>query len=160
MRLWPSNKLLGENVRKLIFTLLVVSVAGCSLLNVSKREISLAEKKWHSSGIKNYNYNLTIATLALDQACSTPRVGIEIEVRDGHLKKFGTCDLNAKHTKGFGTIEAVFLTLRNEKSESPPGLEVRFNEIYGFPEYIDINYSRWFTDHRIQYHISEFSVVE
>ncbi len=127
---------------------------------MSKREISLAEKKWHSSGIKNYNYNLTIATLALDQACSTPRVGIEIEVRDGHLKKFGTCDLNAKHTKGFGTIEAVFLTLRNEKSESPPGLEVRFNEIYGFPEYIDINYSRWLTDHRIQYHISEFSVVE
>ncbi len=147
-------------MRKLIFTLLVLSIAGCSLLNVSKREISLAEKKWQSSGIKNYNYNLTIATLARDQACSTPRVGIEIEVRDGKLKKFGTCDLTAKHAKEFGTIDAVFLTLRNEKSESPPGLEVRFNESYGFPEYIDINYSRWLTDHRVQYHISEFLVVK
>ena len=147
-------------MRKLILTFLVLSIVGCSLLNVSNREISLAEKKWQATGIKNYNYNLTIATLARDRACSTPRVGIEIEVRNGQLKKFGTCDLNAKHAKEFGTIDAVFLTLRNEKSESPPGLEVRFNESYGFPEYIDINYSRWLTDHRVQYHISEFSVVE
>lgn len=147
-------------MRKLSVTFLVMTLVGCSLLNVSKREISLAEKKWQSNGIKNYNYNLTIATLARDQTCSTPRVGIEIEVRDGRLKKFGTCDLNARYTKEFGTIDAVFLTLRKEKSESPPGLEVRFNDSYGFPEYIDINYSRWLTDYRVQYHISEFSVVK
>ena len=147
-------------MRKLLFTLLILNIGGCSLLNVSKREISFAEQKWQSAGIQNYNYELIIASLEHYQECSTPRAGIEIEVRGGKLKKFGTCELNAKYAKEFGTIDAVFLTLRNEKSESPPGLEVRFNENYGFPEYIDINYSRWLTDHSVQYHILKFVEVK
>jgi Family of unknown function (DUF6174) len=148
-------------MKKLLFIFLILNIAGCSLFfNVSKREISLAEKQWKAAGIQNYNYTLIIATLSRNDECSTPKVGIEIEVRDGKLTKFGTCELNIKNAQRFGTIDRVFSTLRNEKSESPPGLEVRFNETYAFPEYIDVNYSRWYTDHRVQYHIFDFAEIK
>jgi hypothetical protein len=142
----------------LIFTIL--SITGCTLFTVSQREIRKSEKIWKTSGIKNYNYTFSIGSLDRDRECSTPGVGIKIEVRDGKLKKFGTCEINVEKAVKFGTVEKIFETLSKAKSKSPSGLEVRFNEKYGYPEYIDINYSSWFTDHRVQYHIENLKVVE
>ena len=147
-------------MRKIFLIFIVLSVAGCSILTVSQRGIKKSEEKWISSGIKNYNYTFIVASLSRDRECSTPKVGIEIEVRDRRLIKFGTCEINVEKASKFGTVERIFETLRKEKSESPPGLEVTFNEKYGYPEYIDIKYSRWLTDHRVQYHILNFKVVE
>jgi hypothetical protein len=147
-------------MRKIALVLITLCMAGCSLFTVSQREIKNSEKRWIASGIKNYNYTFTIASLGRDRECSTPKVGIEVEVRGGKLTKFGTCELSVGKASKFGTIDKIFATLRKEKSDSPPGLDVRFNEKYGYPERIDINYSRWLTDHRIQYYISDLKVVE
>ncbi len=147
-------------MRKIFLIFIVLSMTGCSLFTVSQREINKSEKVWITSGIKNYNYTFIVASLSRDRECSTPKVGIEIEVRDGRLTKFGTCETNVEKAYKFGTVERIFETLRKEKSGSPPGLEVTFNEKYGYPEYIDINYSRWLTDHRVQYHILNLKVVE
>lgn len=147
-------------MRKIILLFVVLSFFGCSLLNTSKREIRNSKKLWASSEVKNYNYTFTVASLARDNECSTPKVGIEVEVRNGKLTKFGTCALNVEKASQFGTIEKVFETLENERSSSPPDLEVRFNKVYGYPEYIGINYSRWLTDHRVQYHLRNFKVIE
>lgn len=147
-------------MRKILLICIVLSITGCSLFTVSQRGIKKSEKVWLAAEIKNYNYTFIVASLSRDRECSTPKVGIEIEVREGKLTKFGTCEINVEKASKFGTIERIFETLREEKSDSPPGLGVTFNEKYGYPEYIDINYSRWLTDHRVQYHILNLKVVE
>jgi hypothetical protein len=151
--------MLGKTMRNIYLIFIVVIITGCSLITVSQREIRKSEGKWNASVIKNYNYTFIVASSARDDECSTPKVGIEIEVRDGEIKKFGTCDLDVEKALRFGTVGRIFATLRNEKSGSPPGLDVRFNEKYGYPEFVDINYSRWLTDHRVQYHILDFKLV-
>lgn len=113
-----------------------------------------------AADIKNYNYTFIIASLSRDRECETPKVGIEVEVRNGQLTKFGTCELTAEKAIKYGTINRIFSMLRKERSDSPPGLEVRFNQNYGFPESIDINYSRWFSDYRIQYYIDDFRIAK
>lgn len=145
----PQILKLDGLMRKYILLILLISLFGCSLLNTSKREIRNSEQAWAASGVKNYNYTFIVASLGRDNECSTPRIGIEVEVRNGSLTKFGTCELNVEKAYKFGTVEKIFETLRNEKSNYPPGLQVRCNKKYGYPEYIDINYSRWVTDARV-----------
>lgn len=141
--------------------LAVVAIAfGCSFSGISKRQIDAAEAKWKAAGIENYNYTFIIASLARDRECATPKVGIEVQVREGKLVKFGTCDLTVKKALQFGTIDAIFLLLHREKMGSSVSLEVNFDEGYGYPKSMDINYSRLMTDHRIQYYVSDFQVVK
>jgi hypothetical protein len=138
----------------------IICMTGCTLFSVSQRDIKKSERIWNASGIKNYNYTFIIGSLNRDRECSTPKVGIEVEVRDGKLKKFGTCEPSVDKASRFGTIDRIFDTLHRERADSPPEMAVRFDKKYGYPEYVDINYSRWLTDHRVQYHVQDFVIVE
>lgn len=66
---------------------------------------------------KSYNYTVVVASLNRDNECSTPNVGIEVEVRNGKLTKFGTCELNAEKAYQFGTIEK-YLQLYEMKNQT------------------------------------------
>jgi len=147
-------------MKKIFLIIIILNITACCLFSVSKREIKSSEKIWVASNVKNYNYTFIVASLAYDRECSTPKVGIEVEVRNGKLKKFGTCELNVEKALKFGTVNRIFETLLREKSDSPPGFAVTFNKKYGYPEYVDINYSNLRTDYRVQYHILDLKVVE
>jgi hypothetical protein len=151
---------LGEIMRGILLFLFVSQlVFGCAGISVSGRAIDKSEEKWNDLGIKNYSYTFVIAYLSPEVECADNGSGIDVEVRNGKVSKYGTCSLDAKTAKLFGTINSVFTTLRKEKSASPVSLKVAFNQRYWFPESIDINYSRWRTDYRVQYYIRNFGVL-
>ena len=127
-------------------------------MNVSKKELVRAEGKWEAVGATTYSYSFFVATLARSHECDGPNGGIEVIVVNNETTSFGTCSLDSDDAREFGSIEAIFSTIYGIKSEGVPGLEVTFNEVYGFPEAIDVNYSRWLTDHRVQYYVRNFSV--
>lgn len=143
---------------RLAIFILIASVlnTGCSFLSTSSWEINRSEDKWNSMGIKDYNYTFVIASLNPEVECAELGHGIEVQVRDGKVAKFGSCSLDVENARLYGTINSVFAALRNEKAEGAVSVRVVFNEYYAYPESMDINYSRWFTDHRVQYYISDF----
>jgi len=150
--------MLGKSTQKFIVIFMSLNIVGCSFLNVSNGKIDHSEKKWQAAGVKDYRYSFVVASLSQDVKCETSREGIDVEVRDGRVAKFGNCGINDDNATQFGSVDAMFNTLRKMKSDKPKSIKVIFHEKYGFPESIDVNYSRWFTDHRVQYYVKDFVI--
>lgn len=147
-------------MKKFISLLTILSLTSCSLFTVvSNREITKSENTWRTAHINSYRYTFNIGSLSRQRDCVTPRIGIEVEVTNGVTTKFGTCDPTSVLAKRYGNIEAIFNDLRSMKADSPVELEVHFNNTYGYPEKIDVNYSRFMTDHRYQYYVTDLVIV-
>ena len=57
------------------------------------------------------------------------------------------------------TVDKAFELIEAERKRAV-SIKVEYDADFGYPKYIDINYSRWKTDHRIQYHFRNFKVIE
>jgi hypothetical protein len=140
--------------RHLTAVAVVLLTAACSSL-VPFSQISSAESKWNSGGIQDYDYVLEVNAQSPDTACS-PGDRIEVQVRNAKTVKFGTCQPDAELALLFGSIPRIFKTIRETRSERPPRYLVRFNSALGYPQLIDVNYSRLMTDHSVRYFIRDF----
>ena len=142
---------------RLAISIFIASIftQGCTFISVSNRGIDRSEEKWNALEINNYSYTFVIATLNPEVECAPIGQGIKVEVKNGEVVRFGTCSVEVEKANLYGTINDIFSVLRNEKNDAV-SLKVSFNESYGYPESMDINYSRWLTDHRVQYYIREF----
>jgi len=130
------------------------SLSACANL-VSISSIRAAEAKWQESGIQDYSYTLLVGSLIRSTACS-PNPEVAVEVRGGKTVKFGTCGPETELAQRFGSIPQIFDTIRSNRQERPPRYLVRFENSLGYPESIDANYSRWMTDHAVQYYVRDF----
>lgn len=130
------------------------SLGACANL-VSTSSIRSAEAKWRDSGIRDYSYTLLVASLVRSTACS-PGPEVAVEVRGGKTVKFGSCSPDSEMARHFGSIPQIFATIRSNRQERPPRFLVCFEDSLGYPESIDANYSRWMTDHAVQYYVRDF----
>jgi Family of unknown function (DUF6174) len=132
----------------------IASLGGCANL-VSTGSIRAAEAKWLDSGVQDYSFTLLVASQIRSTACSTgPEVAVE--VRGGRTVRFGNCSPESEMAQRFGSIPQMFTTIRSTRRNRPPRLLVRFENSLGYPESIDANYSRWMTDHAVQYYVRDF----
>ncbi len=143
---------------RFVAILAATTLAACANL-VPLNHISAAEAKWRASGVENYNFTLGVGSLLRSTDCS-PGPRVEVEVRGGKTVKFGTCSPESEMAQNFGSIPRIFTTIRSNREERPPRYLVRFNRSLGYPEFIDANYSRWMTDHAVQYYVVDFRRIE
>jgi uncharacterized membrane protein len=136
----------------------IAALGACASL-VPKKDIGVAEAKWNASGIQSYNFTLGVGSLMRTTACSADS-SVDVEVRHGKTVKFGTCSPESEMAQHFGSIPKLFATIRSNRQERPPRYLVRFESILGYPELIDANYSRWMTDHAVQYYVRDFRRIE
>jgi len=137
--------------RVLIVIVATALLSACISSRTSLRAIQHAEARWVAMGISDYSFKLLKNAQIPDTECGESDRPIEIEVRDGRTVKFGTCDVSSRYALSFGSIPAIFSTLRAERARKPPSLEVDFNDALGYPEIISINNARWVTDHGVTY---------
>jgi len=142
----------------------VAILAACTTLGacanlVSQSEIGSAEAKWNAHGIQSYDFTLLVASHIRMTDCSADPL-VRVQVRSGKTVKFGTCSPESEMARRFGSIPLIFETIRENRRERPPRYLVAFENALGYPESIDANYSRWMTDHAIQYYIRDFKRIE
>jgi hypothetical protein len=130
------------------------SLGGCANL-VSTGSIRAAEAKWLENGFQDYSFTLLVASQIRSTACS-PDPEVAVEVRGGKTVKFGICSPESEMAQRFGSIPQIFATIRSNRQNRPPRFLVSFENSLGYPESIDANYSRWKTDHAVQYYVRDF----
>jgi hypothetical protein len=135
-----------------------IAIAACANL-VSSREIGSAEAKWNSSGNQNYDFTLMVLTQIRETDCSEDPI-VKVQVRSGKTVKFGTCSPESEMAQSFGSVPLIFETIRANRQERPPRYLVYFDNALGYPTEIDANYSRWMTDHAVQYYIRDFRRID
>jgi hypothetical protein len=134
------------------------TLGACANL-VSTSSIRTAETKWHASEIQDYSFTLLVGSQIRSTACS-PDPEVAVEVRGEKTVKFGTCSPESEMAQRFGSIPKIFATIRSNRQDRPPRFLVRFENSLGYPESIDANYSRWMTDHAVQYYVRDFRRLE
>lgn len=150
---------LTSTARRLMYRL-VALLAACATFSacaslVPRSHVVAAEAKWSASGIQNYSFTLGVGSLSPSTECS-PDSTIEVEVQGGETVRFGTCSAKSEMAQHFGSIPRIFATIHANRLERPPRYLVHFDDILGYPLTIDANYSRWMTDHAVQYYIRDF----
>lgn len=131
-------------------------LSACVSSRTPLRTIQQAETRWASGGLSDYSFGLIQNAQVPDTECGIADRPIDIEVRGGRTVRFGTCDVSSAYAQAFGSIPAIFATLRAERMRRPVLLEVKFNADLGYPEVISINHARWTTDGNENFFVRDF----
>ena len=117
-----------------------------------------ARARWARSGVADYQYTITRGC-----ECSPESVGpVVIEVRNHQVQTrrylTGTA-VDPQFAELFAAVPGLFDLIDEAIQEPAAGLAVRYNEAYGYPETIQIDWVAGVADDEVSYHISDFTVL-
>ena len=144
----------------ILLVLVASSISGCSAY--AKFQLEKHRGIWESNKPSHYSYFVGPACLcgppssiAHTVVVSPDTVSYEVDT-GGMSGEVTNSDLPVDMVL---TVDRAFELIEEER-KSAVSIKVEYDPEYGYPTYIDINYSRWRTDHRIQYHFNSFKVGE
>ena len=117
-----------------------------------------ARARWARSGVADYQYTITRGC-----ECSPESVGpVVIEVRNSQVvtRRYltGTA-VDPQFAELFAAVPGLFDLIDEAIQGDAVGLAVRYNEEYGYPETIQIDWVAGVADDEVSYHISDFTVL-
>lgn len=129
--------------RLLIATLLTLSLGGCHSIfgPTEEHELDDAWDHWHSLGITDYRYEVIRSCY-----CGGPAVGapVVVVVHDDQVIAAWYADtgepLPQSALAHLPTIDDLFLIVDDALRTGAHELDVAYDEAYGFPRLIDIDY--------------------
>ena len=148
-------------MKKILFILVAILMTGCaSLVGQASSEVERAQEKWQDANISHYSYELTISCFCV----FSPDMPLVIEVQNGEAvsmtyKSGKEIDAaNMELFQRYDTIDKVFAELEKAQSEAER-VEVTYDETYGFPTQISIDFIEQAVDDELGLTISNFEVL-
>lgn len=142
----------------LLFICFFISCSSDDEFSGEKRELSQARQKWNSAQIQNYNMNERISCFCggLLEWDVFVKNGIKDKVEYDESQAYGqTYDDIFDQAR---TIDDVFDFLESLLNRELASLTVEYNETYGFPNLISIDYAENIADDEIAYLYTDFEI--
>jgi hypothetical protein len=142
----------------IFFICFFISCTSDVIVSVEKREFSQAKEKWNSAQIRNYNMNEKISCFCggLLEWKIFVKNGIKDKVEYDESQAFGqTYDDIFDQAR---TIEDVFDFLEDLLNRDLASLNVEYDDVYGFPKLINIDYVENIADDEIAYFYTELEI--
>ena len=165
-----QGEMKGEKMKKLILLVLAIMLSGCATIanaSVPKSELELAREKWQNANISHYQFKLFLGCFCV----FSEDMPLNIEVKDGQVvaMKYQSgkeVDANlVEYFQRFATIDKLFNEIENgfkvegnvdtagDKAEE---VKVTYDETYGFPSQINIDFIKDAVDDELSLQISDF----
>ncbi len=153
-------------MKKLLLLLLAIMLTACSAMQ-PKSEVEQARDKWQAANISHYRFNLFIGCFCAFR----DEMPLTVEVKDGEVVSLQSESVgeinpaNLEYYQRYLTIDKLFNEIENgfkgEDSESKPAetLTVTYDETYGFPTQISIDFIEQAVDDELGLTISNFEVL-
>jgi hypothetical protein len=153
-------------MRRILFIVLAIMLAACSAMQ-PKSEVDRAREKWEDANISHYRFNLFIGCFCV----YTQDMPLIVEVKDGKVVSMQYQSGkeieagNLEYFQRFATIDKLFDELENgfqsKGSEDTAGdkadeVKVTYDETYGFPTQISIDFIKDAADDELGLTISNF----
>lgn len=153
-------------MRKLLFIVLSIMLAACSA-TAPKSEVERAREKWENANISHYRFNLFLGCFC----AFTQDMPLIVEVKDGQVVSMqyqSGKDIeagNLEYFQRFTTFDKLFTEIENgfqsKGSEDTAGskadeVKVTYDETYGFPTQISIDFIKDAVDDELGLTISNF----
>jgi hypothetical protein len=133
-------------------------VFSCSLLlvgckkNTVEDEYTINLKKWNSQQILNYEFNLGI-----DCYCLPERVGPHlVGVKNNILTTINNLPYDESKQGKIMTINELFAYIKETDAKKPFEKQVKYNDTYGYPEYIYYDFVQNIADEEIGFYVLSF----
>lgn len=147
-------------MKKIFLICLTLALGACA--TQQEGELQENKAKWEDAGISHYRYHLNWSCF-----CSFfESMPLVIEVQDGEiisLEPFGGDPITAGDRQYFeenGSIDQIFTKLEADIRQDPDYFEVRYDQTYGFPTYVSVDYSTKFGDDEFSLNITDFEVLQ
>ncbi len=146
-------------MKKLILLVLIFLLAACT--GATQSETSRYREKWERAGVSHYRFELFIACF-----CAFGRdMPLVIEVNDGKIVSMEYKSGNPlpehdrEYFERFATIDRIFLELESDAIKEADEVTVTYDETYGFPTQINIDYIKDAVDDELGLILSGFEVL-
>ena len=153
-------------MKKLLLLLLAIILSACSAMQ-PKSEVEQARDKWQAANISHYRFNLFIGCFCAFR----DEMPLIVEVKDGKVVSLQSESVgeinpaNLQYYERYLTIDKLFNEIekgfKSEDAESKPAetLTVTYDETYGFPTQISIDFIEQAVDDELGLTISNFEVL-
>jgi len=147
-------------MRRLLFILMTLVLAACSVLNAagSQSEIEQNNEKWQDANISHYRYHLSITCFCV----FSQDMPLLIEVQDGQVVSMeyqSGKEIDASNRELFekyATIDRIFAELEADLNGAADKVTVTYDPTYGFPTELTIDFVEEATDDELYLTLSTF----
>lgn len=141
-------------VSLILTALMVMAGVSCSK-SLESKDLNANYNKWTRTGIQEYEYSL-----AINCFCSTDRTGPHIIRVNGDL--IATVNGNSYDITKTGTLYTVpqlFNLIRESIARKPYRITVEYDNTYGFPKKIYIDYDQNIADEEVGFTLTGFRKI-
>ena len=152
-------------MKKLLVILMTLVLAACTAIGSAmgnSSEIEQNKEKWQDQGISHYRYNLFISCFCV----FTEDMPLIIEVQDGKVVSMEfesgkeiDPSLQADLFDKYATIDRLFAELEADINGAADSVTAKYDETYGFPTEVTIDFVQEATDDELYLTISDFEAL-
>ena len=149
-------------MRKILFILLAVLLTGCaSLVGQAQGSPNSPAEQWQDANISHYRYELSISCFCI----FTQDMPLVIEVKDGEVvsmeyKSGKEIDPSLlENFQRYDTIDKILAILEKAQNGEADHVNVTYDETYGYPKDVTIDYEEQAADEEVYLTISSFEVL-
>jgi hypothetical protein len=147
-------------MKKFLLVILTVILAACS---ASGSEFSRNREKWQDANITHYRMELNISCFCVFR----DQMPLTVEVQDGQIVSTAAADgtlvldtdPNHEYFAPHATIDLLFAELDSALNGGADSVTVTYDDTYGFPTEIAIDFSQEVADDEMYYSISGFEAL-
>lgn len=147
-------------MKKLLLLMLAVMLTACSALQ-PKSDFEIARDKWQDANISHYRFNLFVGCFCI----FTQDMPLIIEVKDGEVVSMeyqsgNEIDAtNLEYFQRFATIDRIFEELEKDLGGEADKVTVAYDETYGFPTEVSIDFIEQAADDELYLTLSNFEAL-
>ena len=144
----------------LIFTLMTIVLTACAagVASGSQTEIGQNREKWQNTNVSHYRYHLSISCFCV----FSQDMPLIIEVQDGEVVSMefqsgNEIDPSLHETfDKYATIDRLFAELEADINGAADVVTATYDETYGFPKEVTIDFIQEATDDELYLSLSNF----
>jgi len=147
-------------MKKLLLLILAIVLTACSAIQ-PKSDFESARDKWQDADISHYRFNLFVGCFCI----FTQDMPLIIEVKDGEVVSMeyqSGNDIDAgnlEYFQRFATIDKVFAELEKDLGGEADKVEVQYDETYGFPTEVSIDFIEQAADDELYLTLSNLEAL-
>tara|TARA_B110000858_G_scaffold49163_2_gene56725 strand:- start:2525 stop:2968 length:444 start_codon:yes stop_codon:yes gene_type:complete len=140
----------------LFFSLFFLLLFSCSKRAevIPINEVYKQEQKWKKQGITDYSFILQISCFC-NVDYTLPK---SIVVKNNQIKSVNSIAYGDLEHENYMTFDAFFDYIKDRQIENPVIERLKFDSLYGFPNYIYYDINEMIADEEIGYTITNFII--
>jgi hypothetical protein len=140
---------------------MAVILTACASVGAASSDFDRARDKWQDAGISHYRFNLNISCFC----AFTQDMPLIIEVQDGEVVSMEYQSGNEIDPSSlelfqrYATIDRIFAELEKALGGEADAVTVEYDETYGFPSQITLDFVQEAADDELYLTISDIEVL-